>query len=335
MLSQILRLSLFSAILLSVGCMKGSFLLKGSACQNGLCAAEEAAAPKLAASACEDPDLASLKAGSKLTLCDGTVGVGTYSVAATDDLLLCSQDGQQDCVAKGDFKAIKPSSIDPSDVRIGKTIAGVSGADPEMKQCRNAADLGFWDASSLANANSGTWSPNSIAEDWDTIDDYNNGTLTPPVDGPWGSAYVCDPNNFTNVSALGLPGLTPTGTTPAGANVVFSQIWRDDLTGVYFTNIIKSVTAGSNWQGIMDMCANLDSGDGPGKWRLPTQKELLQLYIDGISRLAVSGGAFGYYFWTSTKDSTNSNALALDLSNSYTENTIARTNTTTRAICVR
>jgi len=51
----------------------------------------------------------------------------------------------------------------------------------------------------------------------------------------------------------------------------FSQIWRDELTGVYFTNKLFNGTGTIEWRDAMNMCANLDSGGGAGQWRLPTK----------------------------------------------------------------
>ncbi len=342
MLRPLYQLPIITGVLLLPGCTNGGLSLKASECPAGqvrkggtLCVPDQASGSPLGAVACEDPDLAALKAGTRVMLCDGTLGVGTMVVDVVDELPVCSADGEQDCWVKGDFKAAKVGDLSASDIRLGKTILGITGTKREMKQCRNAARLTLWDASSLANAQTATSSPDGIADPWDTIDDSGNWVGSPVIEGPWGDSYVCNTTNFTDVSAAGLAGLTPTGTSPSGANQTFSTIWRDDLTRLYFTNILKNNSAGSNWLGVMNMCANLDSGDGAGKWRLPTQKELLQLYVNGIAKLAIGGGSLNNYFWSSTDVSTGGNAWGVTFSRGSSGTGIGRASTTGSAICVR
>ncbi len=276
------------------GCLKGGFSLRSSECPEGysrrggtLCVPNEQDAPKLGATSCKDPDLAALKAEVEVTMCDGSVGVGTLQV--------CSEDAQVDCLATANFPVVKKSNFDPSDIRLGKTIAGITGTKREMKQCRNAASLAFWDFSSIADASTGTSSPNSVADLWDTVDEsIGSGS---PSDSPWAATYVCDSSNFTKVSEAGLQA---PNTVPPGATAAFSEIWRDELSGLYFTNVLKNATVGLDWSGVMNMCSNLDSGDGVGNWRLPTQKELMQLYVNGVARVAVSG-PLNIYFWSSSR----------------------------------
>lgn len=171
-------------------------------------------------------------------------------------------------------------------------------------------------ATSVANANAGTpvvnitaantgtlylqSVPDGVVSLWDTIDDYNNNLSVAPTSSPWSSDDVCDSTNFTDISAAGNPDLTPPNTTPAGATAAFSQIWRDDLTGLLFTNILVNLSDPVSWFEAMGMCAGLNSGDGTGQWRLGTQKELMQLYVNGISKLTVNGGTWltRQGFWT-------------------------------------
>jgi hypothetical protein len=141
---------------------------------------------------------------------------------------------------------------------------------------------------------------NGTADIWDTIDDENNNLASSPSNSPWDSTYVCGSDNFVNVSNTASH-LTPSNTTPAGATAAFSQIWEDTLTGLYFTNILYVGSGSVTWAGAMSMCKGLNSGDGTAMWRLGTQKELMQLYIDGVSRLIVAGGTWaGQYMWSSS-----------------------------------
>ncbi len=246
MLRSIAMLPLIAATLLSSGCLKGGFLLKGSECPEGqtrtggsLCVPVTAESSKLGVTTCKDVDLSAVKAGFEVTMCDGSIGVGTFAA--------CSEDGQMDCAASADFPVVKKSNVEPSDIRHGKTIAGIAGTKRDMKQCRNAAHLATWDANSLAEAQADTNSQLGNLDPWDTIDDYN-ADGTSPTQSPWGASYVCDSSNFTNVSTAGLAGLTPTGGPVGGGNQNFTAIWRDELTGLYFTNPLKNNAAGSIWQ---------------------------------------------------------------------------------------
>ncbi len=299
MLRSIAMLPLIAFSLLPAACLKGGFLMKGSDCPEGqvrtggsMCVPATAESTKLGAISCKDPDLAALKVGVEVTMCDGSVGVGTFAA--------CTEDGQVDCAATADFPVVKKSNLFADKIALGTTIAGITGTKRDIKQCRNAAHLATFDANSVADTDNIPATANGIVDPWDTVTDSNGGLGISPSQGPWGAQYVCDSSNFTNVSSAGFAGLTPTGGS-VGGNRNFTQIWRDELTGLYFSNILCDWFC-MNWQSAMSMCNNLNSGDGVGNWRLPTEKELMQLYVNGISRLVVDGGNFGggFPFWTSS-----------------------------------
>ena len=148
--------------------------------------------------------------------------------------------------------------------------------------------------------------PDGVASYWDTIEDYNNGLSSNPANNPWSSSdYICDSSNFTNVS--GAAGLVPSNTIPTGATAAFTQIWQDNLTGMYFSNPIYSgAMATKTWADAIVMCESLNGGTAGNGWRLPTQKELIQLYIDGVAKVPVSGSTLDHYFWSSTTRSDSS-----------------------------
>lgn len=146
----------------------------------------------------------------------------------------------------------------------------------------------------------------STVNDWDTIDDYNVGRSATPsqrVSG-WDLTVICDETNFTKM--IGVTGLTPTEVKPIADGELFTEVWRDDLTGLYFTNILYTNhnydgAKLRTWADGAALCSGLDSGDGSGKWRLPTQKELMQLYVNGISKLGVAGSTWRKQnMWSST-----------------------------------
>ncbi len=362
---------------------------------------------RLVGTECQDPDLAQLEKGQKLMLCDGSIAEGTL-----EPLALCASDGQQDCLNQGDFRAAKVRDLNASDIRHGKTIAGVVGTKRDMRQCRNAADLTSIDipadVSSLpvaiaaasmnfgsdiinlgvnhylqANAplrvtttgslpaelSAGTtyytivssatqiqlaatpggaaidyasngsgnhtfWQVgDGIVADYDTLDDRNRDKPNSPQSSPWGDSYICNESNFTNVSAQ----FVPTGTMIPPANRVFSQVWRDELTGMLFTNVLATGgTSWGTWAHGVKLCESLSTTSaGPG-WRLPTQKELIQLYIDGIGKVPVDGGVWHANFRSATAVSTNlTYAWLSSLSDAYVNTDAPRGYADHTIICVK
>jgi hypothetical protein len=164
--------------------------------------------------------------------------------------------------------------------------------------------------------------PNDIVDIWDIIDDYNNALPHTPSESPWDDKYVCGAENFLNISGT-QPYLEPTNATPPRASSPFSEIWEDQLTGLFFSNIL----GGMVWADGIRLCLDLNSGDGSGMWRMPTQKELMQLYVNGISRLVVAGGTWGDWAWSSTTISNSTSqawfmALAGGRHNNYGKNAL-------------
>lgn len=157
------------------------------------------------------------------------------------------------------------------------------------------------DLTSQGTQNFNFVSPNGVADIFDVIDDFNNwGPLSPPSEGPWGASYVCNGSNFTNVT--GGTGLVPDNAlaTAAGANQAWTQIWQDDLTGLYFTNALHN---GVTWAVAMRICHGINGSTAGSGWYLPTAKEFLQSSINGSQGVNESTGLFSTgYFWTSTQD---------------------------------
>jgi hypothetical protein len=85
----------------------------------------------------------------------------------------------------------------------------------------------------------------------------------------------------------------------------------------------------------MAMCKGLNSGDGTALWRLPTQKELMQLYIDGISRLTVAGGTWSQFMWSSSAVSYWTDFAWVTLLGNSDQGTEGRGETGNGVVCVR
>jgi invasion protein IalB len=159
--------------------------------------------------------------------------------------------------------------------------------------------------------------PDGVADIWETMDDFNAGATFPPSAAPgWSTSLACDSSNFEDISTSGGPSLTPSNTIPVGGNVTFSQIWRDNLSGLYVSNILYDGSGSKSWSDAIQTCRGLDSGDGTGNWHLPTQKELMQLYVNGASKITVSGGAWEtVHLWSASGSSSMLfNAWVVDLS---------------------
>ena len=162
-----------------------------------------------------------------------------------------------------------------------------------IKLALSAADATSGTAIDISNKGTGTLNmsvvPDSIVDAWETIDDSNNSSSNgAPGDTPWNANYGCDDSNFTDVSGTS-SALTPSNATAAGASAAFSEIWQDNLSGIYFTNVLYAGSSGSiSWADAIKMCGSIDSGDGSGQWRVPTQKELMQLYVNGASNSALT-----------------------------------------------
>ncbi len=136
--------------------------------------------------------------------------------------------------------------------------------------------------------------------------------------------------NFTVVTTIN-PGtsLNTTGNGPPSASGTLS--WQSGNTGSTKTITFSAVVGGNNAANsdvtAKNLCANMNGG---GVWRLPTQKELMQAYIDGsyFNLTQVSN-----YFWSATEYSSAS-AWYVSL---YTGNTsfITKSTSNYQVRCVR
>lgn len=116
------------------------------------------------------------------------------------------------------------------------------------------------------------------------VDDYQN-NLSPYVGA---DATNCDASNMLNVTSASPP-LQPSGA--AG----WSYIFQDQLSGIYFTNVLPN----ASWSQAKVLCATLDTYvTGGTGWRLPTSKELAQLYVNGATKIGATLGTV-YNAWTS------------------------------------
>lgn len=236
---------------------------------------------------------------------------------------------------KADFQ-VKFSSTTtlPAPLTAGTTYYVIVNSTTTIKLAATAAGTAIDITSIGAGTHTIDIVPDGVASYWDTTDDYNNGLTAYPANNPWSSSdYICDSSNFTNVS--GGAGLVPSNSIPTGATIAFTQIWQDNLTGMYVSNPLYAGAANTKtWADAILMCESLNGGTAGNGWRLPVQKEILQLYVDGISKVPVSGMSLNNCFWAATTPAGLNTAYCHFLSNAQTFNN-TRSGTGTSAFCVR
>lgn len=190
----------------------------------------------------------------------------------------CASDGAVDCVVSSSstFKAANVSGISSWDIRSGKTLAGLNG---KLVFYRNLANLNVYNRTTGTDASSG-W------DIYDTIDDYNNNNSTIPyipLANPWGAASSAPGSNWTNVF----------GTCNGSGDCVL----KDETTALLWA---KSDQSKRTWEEAITYCADLNIGGLTG-WRVPTQKELLQAFVDGIwSKKNALNFTTSDQYWSST-----------------------------------
>ena len=179
----------------------------------------------------------------------------------------CTIDGQEGCVTEGPFKAADTSTITEWDIRIDKTVGGIKGM------------LAFYKNAIQSGLDPNTQSPAVEGRDvWDTVEDYNpveENYITPVVpqsdSGRWN---VASGSNWTGIA---------------------SNAFKDEFTGL----IWGPTGSDKKWQEAIEYCSN-SSASNRDDWRLPTQKELLQAYINGIAYKVSELSLVVGQYWSAT-----------------------------------
>lgn len=91
----------------------------------------------------------------------------------------------------------------------------------------------------------------------------------------------CNEDNFVDVTSSSSP-FKP----DASKSAVWTRIFQDQMTGLYWSNMLSNNV---NWTTALSMCSSLNGGTGGNNWRMPSEKEMIQAYIDGVYR-NLSGG---------------------------------------------
>lgn len=266
---------------------------------------------------CIDPDLSKIPTTQSLMLCNGTLTNGTWAIAD------CSSDAQTGCVTTAALPAADTINFDPYNLRFGITVGGVTG---KLKRCRNVGRNAIYNNAGLPGTGASNAAGSADPMDWwDATDDFGNGTLatntiTFPDSGSSTSEFYCDGSQISDVTSKTtslVPGATlncsGAGCTDA---VAWTKILYEPYTKLFLTNVLLAAAACggagecTDWSEAVSGCYNLNSGDGTGKWRLPTQKEMMALASGGIYHADATffGSQIGTNaYWTAT---TQSSAVA-------------------------
>jgi hypothetical protein len=229
----------------------------------------------------------------------------------------CTTDGALECKTNSQFKAINTGAISSWDIRRGKFAGGIAG------------ELGFF-KNLVGSYDRITGTASTIGIDsYDTVDDYNNGGSLPgsTISPYWGPApglnWLRDEISDTGAGGGGLQDGTCNGTEIC--------IYIDRVAGNAW---LRDDTTTKNWEAAISYCDGLNISGNTG-WRLPTQKELMQAYTDGIwgQKLTDKLSLGNYPYWSaSTQSGNDANGWIVHISSGLTMAN-AKTNVE-RAICV-
>lgn len=223
-----------------------------------------------------DSDIAEVKIKSGISVF-GTLG--TYAPP-------CSGDAQTDCVTTSTFKSVNTNAITTWDIRLGKTAGGISGS---LVFNKNASDLTRFNRTASTGSDAST----TVADFYDSIDDYNNnGTLPSTLPTGWTNSvnqWIRDP-----LSDNGNGGGTASNGLCDGTEAC---VYQDRISGLYWLKDDGQV--GRDWEASITYCEGLSAG-GYSDWRLPTQKIMMQAYINSIWSIKTELNLSTLYYSTST-----------------------------------
>jgi len=294
----------------------------------------------------------------------GTGATGSYSGAD-----LCTSDGQINCTipGSGSIVAADKSNFDGWDIRKKRnqttgavlTFAGVAG---QNKACRNRAYSGVITIDDFSNDYLGVppfvpaWTViNSVnyGRDFACGGIYATGSVTAGATGADASIAHDPDGNWQDLTPGILPGGASSGTPANGCNAadkhcVFKElisglmVTEKATTDVIWTNAISYCNTLGEMGGAVTSPIPVIGGANYNDWRLPTQKELMQLYQGGIRGLNQTAAlrlnflSADNIYWSSTTPSYDVNASAWSFSfDSGWMNEDFQTPTTHSVLCVR
>lgn len=206
-----------------------------------------------------DPDISASNIASSIDIFGSS---GSISMPGN-----CTADGVSGCITTAVYKSADTSSYSAWDIRKGKTIGGVVGNITFYKNMANTALAG-------KNRTAGTGALAGV-DPFDTIDDFNaNGAF--PTEAPAGFDQATGAN-WTR-DTLSDTGAGGGGATDGVCNGSEACVYLDNTTGLRWSRYDGTTRT---WENAITYCDGLNYG-GYTDWRLPTQKELQQAYVDGI-----------------------------------------------------
>jgi hypothetical protein len=242
-----------------------------------------------------DVDLTAANVASGVTIFGEA---GTLAVPSN-----CSTDGQISCVTTARYKSMDtdPTMITTWDIRYGKTAGGIAGS---LAYLRNMADMVTFDRSAGGGAATGV-------DPYDTVDDTNSSgaSYAFPTTNPTGWQQA-DGSNWLRDSTSddGAGGGTAGNALCDGTE---DCVYKDRLAGTYWAQASSSM---DDWENSISYCESLSYG-GYTDWRMPTQKEMLQAYIDGIwsTKAASKLNLLATSYWSSTTNAqSTTNAFTMN-----------------------
>lgn len=243
-----------------------------------------------------------------------TVAVGT-NIFGTDGQVptpICTAATKVSCIANNACNwSGTACSIDAWNIRAGTTIAGVSGS--LKTNCRNGViSANFnWDGAiaSLPNTMNTTGTAFDLWDTWSDTGGFASNKVT-----SWSSDTFCDSSTWADVTTV--DGGATLSTCAANSSVCQ---YKDKISG-----LAVSKTGGGGWNTAINNCQNSTYGGyAAGTWRLPTQKELMSLYTNGIVSVAqanfISLATMNAYMLSATTLDTW-NAMSMQLKSGYFAN---------------
>jgi len=114
------------------------------------------------------------------------------------------------------------------------------------------------------------------------------------------------------------------GQTFASCGTGDTCIYKDLISGLFVTGILASggnttnttTPATYHWAAALQACATSTYGGYPaGSWRLPTQKETIALYVNGLASIASTNfNIFTSYTWTASTGASTGNGFVFSIS---------------------
>ena len=280
--------------------------------------------------AADDATAADMKTGVEAWTKAGTLitGSGTQTLSAANDT-----------VSAGYYNATTLSAVD-TDLAVGNILSGVTifgfngtvTAAPDWSLQKNVRYDDWKDSEGTTGEYTGeeaTWTQTdaggdaakSVTDNAVTVSLYSNEVWQDTRTGfYWSDRTATEIDNEFDVSACNFTDAGDATDDPACDNY--------DPTGTAYTE--------DNDVSANEFCLNLqldadDDGTLETDWRLPSQKELIQAYIDGSANNLPNAGD---YFWSATEYASNAAyAWRVTLHNGYTDYSTKATDLYVR--CVR